>query len=116
MRHAGVAAGTPSIDADELNNRFWQQFFEVHLGTMNDVLVKAVHLALADRWHEAHGLVQQLEADATAAWIHAVLHKIEGDLDNSRYWYRRANKLQHLADEPRAELTLIQQQLTPAPE
>jgi hypothetical protein len=78
---------------------------------MKEVLLKAVALAQADRWHEAHGLVQHLESDRTAAWIHAVLHKIEGDLDNSRYWYRRAGRLEHVEDEPHAELTLIQKEL-----
>jgi hypothetical protein len=55
--------------------------------------------------------VQTYEADATAAWIHAALHKIEGDLSNSRYWYRPAGKLDHVADEPRAELDAIKAEL-----
>ena len=59
----------------------------------------------------AHQLVQQYESDAMAAWIHAVLHKIEGDLSNSRYWYRRADRMDHVDDEPRAELTAIQAKL-----
>jgi len=36
-----------------------------------------------------------------------VLHKIEGDLDNSRYWYRRAGKTECIDQEPRAELQAI---------
>ena len=59
----------------------------------------------------AHELVQQYENDATAAWIHAVLHKIEGDLANSRYWYRRADRMDRVDDEPRAELAAIQAEL-----
>lgn len=54
-------------------------------------LMRAVDLALADRWDEAHAIVQDRE-DATAAWIHAVLHKIEGDASNALYWYRRAGR------------------------
>lgn len=77
----------------------------------SDDLLKAVELALADEWDAAHNLVQQYEDDTTAAWIHAVLHKIEGDLTNSRYWYRRANRLDHLSDEPRAELSAIRTEL-----
>jgi hypothetical protein len=42
------------------------------------------------RLGRAHKIVQADEADATSCWIHAVLHKIEGDIGNSRYWYRRA--------------------------
>jgi hypothetical protein len=70
-------------------------------------LLQAIELATAGKWNEAHQIVQQFEADTTASWIHAVLHKIEGDLDNSRYWYRRAGKLEHAADEPMAELAEI---------
>lgn len=42
-------------------------------------------------WHQAHRLAQQAD-DATGAWVHAYLHRKEGDLDNASYWYRRANK------------------------
>ena len=37
-------------------------------------LLRAIELALAGKWDAAHQLVQQYEDDATAAWIHAVLH------------------------------------------
>jgi hypothetical protein len=73
---------------------------------MTNDLLKAIDLALEGQWDSAHQIVQQHE-DPTAAWIHAVLHKIEGDPDNSRYWYRRAGKLEHFSDEPRAELAEI---------
>jgi hypothetical protein len=74
---------------------------------MSKELLRAIDLALADQWTAAHEIVQQYDADATAAWVHAVLHKIEGDLDNARYWYRRADKLAHVPDEPAAELAEI---------
>lgn len=77
----------------------------------NDELLRAVELALAGDWDAAHQIVQQHEDDATASWIHAVLHKMEGDLSNSRYWYRRADRLGHVNDEPRAELATIQAEL-----
>jgi hypothetical protein len=78
------------------------------MNATHDDLLKAIELALSEKWDEAHNLVQQFEGDATAAWIHAVLHKIEGDLGNARYWYRRANQMDHVEDEPRAELAAIQ--------
>ena len=78
----------------------------------NNDLLQAVELALAGKWDAAHNLVQQYEDDATAAWIHAVLHKIEGDLGNARYWYQRADRLEHVEDEPRAELAAIRAALT----
>ena len=78
---------------------------------MQENLLQAVDLALADKWDAAHEMVQQYEAGTTAAWIHAVLHKIEGDHDNSRYWYRRAGKLEHFSDEPKAELAEIRKEV-----
>lgn len=74
-------------------------------------LLRAIGLAQAGKWDAAHELVQQYEGDATAAWVHAVLHKIEGDLGNSRYWYSRANRMDHVNDEPHAELVAIQAEL-----
>src|SRR4051794_14129800 len=40
---------------------------------------------------QAHEAAQQDEAPP-AAWVHAYLHRKEGDLSNARYWYRRAEK------------------------
>jgi hypothetical protein len=42
-------------------------------------------------WERAHALVQD-EAGAEAAWVHAYLHRVEGDLANAGYWYRRAGQ------------------------
>jgi len=42
-------------------------------------------------WDEAHGIVQG-EPTAGAAWVHAYLHRVEGDIGNAGYWYRRASK------------------------
>ncbi len=74
-------------------------------------LIRAIDLALAKRWDESHSIVQRYEDDATASWIHAVLHKIEGDMGNSRYWYRRAGKMESVDREPYAELGDIRKQL-----
>jgi len=70
-------------------------------------LVRAIDLALGGKWDEAHGIVQQDEADRTAAWIHAVLHTIEGDSSNARSWYARAGKLDRADCDPTAELTVL---------
>lgn len=42
-------------------------------------------------WDRAHACVQDSEA-ADAAWVHAHLHRREGDLANAAYWYRRAGR------------------------
>jgi hypothetical protein len=54
-----------------------------------DDLIRAVDRALAGDWDAAHDLAQRHEGDALADWLHAVLHKLQGDTGNSRYWYRR---------------------------
>jgi len=81
------------------------------MNTSNNELLKAIELALAGEWDAAHQLVQHYGDGAMASWLHAVLHKIEGDLGNARYWYRRAGRLDRIADEPRAELAAIRAQL-----
>jgi hypothetical protein len=82
------------------------------MSNLNTELLRAVELALAGDWDAAHQLVQEHENDANASWIHAVLHKMEGDLSNSRYWYRRAGQLDHADDEPRAERFAVQHPTT----
>lgn len=51
-------------------------------------LIIAIQAALNGDWHGAHNIVQSYN-DTTANRVHAVLHKIEGDEGNSRYWYAR---------------------------
>lgn len=45
-------------------------------------------------WDRAHQIVQALEeaGDRDAAWVHAHLHRVEGDLSNAGYWYRQARR------------------------
>ena len=47
--------------------------------------------AVKDNWDLAHNIVQDINTE-TASWIHAYLHRVEGDIDNAHYWYNRANK------------------------
>ena len=54
-------------------------------------LVAALKLLDADNWVGAHAAVQD-DPSPEAAWVHAHLHRVEGDLDNAGYWYRRAGK------------------------
>lgn len=42
-------------------------------------------------WQKAHEIVQDLET-REAAWIHAYLHRKEGDISNAQYWYHRAGQ------------------------
>jgi hypothetical protein len=42
-------------------------------------------------WDKAHEIAQDV-AGADGAWVHAYLHRKEGDLGNAAYWYRRAGR------------------------
>jgi hypothetical protein len=53
-------------------------------------LVALWHDARGD-WDAAHEAAQAIE-DETGAWVHAYLHRKEGDASNAAYWYRRAGR------------------------
>lgn len=42
-------------------------------------------------WDQAHKIVQD-ESSREAAWVHAYLHRVKGDLGNAGYWYRHAGQ------------------------
>ena len=52
----------------------------------------ALWWAAGDEWDRAHGVVQQREGEPDCDWVHAYLHRAEGDLSNAAYWYRRAGQ------------------------
>ncbi|NKE45955.1 hypothetical protein HB662_14280 [Roseomonas frigidaquae] len=54
-------------------------------------LLRAIRLALDGDWEAAHQIAQA-DPGADAAWVHAWLHRIEGDDANAGYWYRRAGR------------------------
>ena len=51
------------------------------------------HARIGD-WETAHNIAQSISTEL-GSWIHAYLHRVEGDLSNAGYWYRRANRLPH---------------------
>ena len=53
--------------------------------------LQALWYAQKGNWNQAHEIVQNA-GDADSAWVHAYLHREEGDLSNARYWYRRSSK------------------------
>src|SRR3974390_374868 len=54
-------------------------------------IAKAVRHLEAAEWEAAHLLVQK-DASAQGCWAHGIVHLIEGDLENAKYWYRRARR------------------------
>ena len=75
-----------------------------------ELLKQAITLALNDSWEASHKIVQDIHS-IHAYWIHAVLHKIEGDESNSRYWYERAQQSYDAYNDPKQELIFIQNNL-----
>jgi hypothetical protein len=53
--------------------------------------LRAIWHGLRGEWDVAHELAQA-QSDADGAWVHAWLHRIEGDLANADYWYRQARR------------------------
>ncbi len=53
--------------------------------------VEALWYAANGYWERAHDAAQKRD-DAAGAWVHAYLHRIEGDEGNARYWYGRAGR------------------------
>jgi hypothetical protein len=43
-------------------------------------------------WDKAHECAQKVEDEANGQWVHAYLHRKQGDLDNAGYWYRQVGK------------------------
>jgi hypothetical protein len=53
--------------------------------------LQALWWAAKDDWNAAHAIVMAHE-DADCAWVHAHLHRVEGDAANAAYWYRQAGR------------------------
>jgi hypothetical protein len=53
--------------------------------------VEALWYAANGLWERAHDAAQKRD-DAAGAWVHAYLHRMEGDEENARYWYGRAGR------------------------
>ena len=71
----------------------------------------AVQAALDGDWDKSHNIAQNY-SDNSANWIHAVLHKIDGDVWNSQYWYARTNgKMYEDFSDANEELKAIQDSL-----
>jgi hypothetical protein len=55
-------------------------------------LRSAVALLEKGDWRAAHALVQKDEDSTLSCWAHGIVHVMEGDLANARYWYREAKR------------------------
>jgi ATP/maltotriose-dependent transcriptional regulator MalT len=58
---------------------------------VSEPLRRAIEFLAASDWKAAHEIVQK-DTSAQAAWLHGIVHTLEGNLDNARYWYRHAER------------------------
>ena len=83
---------------------------------MDDALkarfLKAVDKALRGDWQGAHLIAQDHEGERLANWIHAVVHRMEGDMGNAQYWYRRCGRAAVEQQPVEVELRQIRVELT----
>ena len=59
--------------------------------TDTNALERAVGLLAGGAWQPAHEIVQK-ETSVLAAWLHGIVHTLEGDLENARHWYVKAKR------------------------
>ena len=77
----------------------WQMTFDIFKKSLGKEKVPdGIHTLLHALWHdakgnwtEAHNLAQEI-ATKEGSWVHAYLHRKEGDVSNAAYWYRKAEK------------------------
>ena len=74
-------------------------------------LLQAVDHALSGDWQAAHLIAQDHEGERFADWIHAVAHRMEGDLANAAYWYARCGRERSEELSTEAELRLMRDEL-----
>lgn len=58
---------------------------------MKDELTRAVGHLAAGEWQPAHEIVQKDKSEL-AAWLHGIVHILEGDLANAKGWYKKAKR------------------------
>jgi exopolyphosphatase/pppGpp-phosphohydrolase len=74
-------------------------------------LEKALEHLAAGEWQQAHEIVQN-EKSELAAWLHGIVHILEGDLKNAQGWYRRANRPFPGGDAAQAEIAAARLQVS----
>jgi hypothetical protein len=70
-------------------------------------LRQALSLLEQGDWRAAHLIVQEDEESRLACWAHGIVHLMEGDVPNARYWYRRAGRVLHENFSVEAEITAL---------
>jgi hypothetical protein len=74
-----------------------------------EALRRAAALLRQGDWNAAHRIVQEDEESALACWAHGIVHLMEGDGANARYWYDKANR--RFSDDIPAEIAALSESL-----
>ena len=74
-----------------------------------DKLFAALGFLEKGNWQAAHEIVQQDEDSPLACWAHGIVHLMEGDVSNARYWYREAKR--PFSDNIPAEIAALSESL-----
>jgi hypothetical protein len=69
------------------------------------------HLERGD-WQAAHAIVQKDEDSPLACWAHGIVHLMEGDLPNARYWYGQAKRAFPAKPNASAEIQALAEQVS----
>lgn len=72
------------------------------------MIKQAIEALEMNDWGKAHEIAQGIE-NTEAYWLHGILHAIEGDTDNARYWYGRAGRA--FSQDTQAELKAIKEKV-----
>ena len=68
----------------------------------------AIRYLKQGNWQRAHEIVQADES-SFGCWAHGIVHMMEGDVGNARYWYRRAHRSYPVGGDAAAELEALSQ-------
>jgi hypothetical protein len=68
----------------------------------------AIRYLKQGNWQRAHEIVQNDES-AFGCWAHGIVHMMEGDIGNARYWYRRAHRTYPAGNDAATELATLAQ-------
>jgi hypothetical protein len=77
------------------------------MGLSERQLNRAIEHLGAGEWQAAHEIVQQDEDSPLACWAHGIVHIMEGDLPNARYWYGQAKRAFPSEPDARAEVAKL---------
>ena len=80
--------------------------------TTRELATALKHMERGD-WQGAHEIVQRDEDSALACWAHGIVHIMEGDIPNARYWYGQAKRAFPPQPDAATEIRLLNRALTP---